>query len=512
MQASLADEKSRQHNGLQSRLQQMRLKKIRAAMKRGASVEEIEETEEECLAFGIRCTEKLENKFNEQQNKIAGEFMLKHDQEMRGVGDRASIESMINSENIFDYEAAARALRANHDRDVEANGKVRDEERKRQEDALRARLRGRKGKKKGGADDDREEAKAMKLLNDQFLLEDYVDTGVSRGVARVLKTRGGTRTLTTEEEKEVADIGGWDDIFAGGGEEKEEEMGGEVEEKGDGEEGNKILEKHTEATKELIKKLQEDRRTSHQKLQDRLRAKREAKLKALRDDGADEDVIASVEAELEEEAVKERIQNDRILTLDEHKAIEEYEFGENGGEREARSEATNIFSLNVQAAFTLTKILTRQRQSSGALGGNLNTYELLDEIHSEFKDEREQLQQAMMAEKARQKEEMKKARREKKKEKKRRASVLLAAQVEEAEEEKNDVDLESEVQRIMEEEKKERQTLSMMMGMEQARQKERLQKRLMKKRAQKRRNSIMGETGGEGLGGTGGALNTLAPL
>ncbi|GMH59565.1 hypothetical protein TL16_g02857 [Triparma laevis f. inornata] len=431
MQASLADEKSRQHNGLQSRLQQMRLKKIRAAMKRGVSVEEIEEIEEECLAFGIRCTEKLENKFNEQQNKIAGEFMLKHDQEMRGVGDSASIESMINSEDIFDYEAAARALRANHDRDVEANGKVRDEERKRQEDALRARLRGRKGKKKGGADDDREEAEAMKLLNDQFLLEDYVDTGVSRGVARVLKTRGGTRTLTTEEEKEVADIGGWDDIFAGRGEEKEEEKGGEVEEeKGDDEEGNKILEKHTEATKELIEKLQEDRRTSHQKLQDRLRAKREAKLKALRDDGADEDIIASVEAELEEEAVKERIQNDRILTLDEHKAIEEYEFGVNGG----------------------------------ALGGNLNTYELLDEIHSEFKDEREQLQQAMMAEKARQKEEMKKARREKKKEKKRRASVLLAAQVEEAEEEKNDVDLESEVQRIMEEEKKERQTLSMMMG------------------------------------------------
>ena len=31
---------------------------------------------------------------------------------------------------------------------------------------------------------------ALKLLNDQFLLEDYVETGVNRGVVRVLKTRG----------------------------------------------------------------------------------------------------------------------------------------------------------------------------------------------------------------------------------------------------------------------------------------------------------------------------------
>ncbi|GMH95416.1 hypothetical protein TrVE_jg2497 [Triparma verrucosa] len=486
MQASLADEKSRQHNGLQSRLQQMRLKKIRAAMKRGASAEEIEEIEEECLAFGARCTEKLESKFNEQQNKIAGEFMLKHDQEMRGVGDSTSIEQMINSEDIFDYEAAARALRANHERDVEANGKVRDEERRRQEDALKARLRGRKKKKKkagaGDDDSDREEAEALKLLNDQFLLEDYVETGVNRGVVRVLKTRGGTRTLTTEEEKEVAEIGGWDNMFAGGeggGEEEkggdggeEEEKGGEEEKGADGGEGKSMLAKHSEATKVLIKKLQGERRTSHQKLQERLRAKREAKMKELTDGGADEDEIAGAIAELEEEAVKERIQNDRILTLDEHKAIEEYEFGENGG----------------------------------ALGGNLNTYELLDEIHSEFKDEREKLQQAMMEEKQRQKEEMKKARKEKRKEKKRRASVLLAAQAEEAEEEKNDKNLEDEVQRIMEEEKKERQTLSMMMNLEQARQKEALQKRLLKKRAQKRRNSIMGGSH------TGGANNTLPPI
>jgi hypothetical protein len=234
-----------------------------------------------------------------------------------------------------------------------------------------------------------------------------------------------------------------------------------------------MLAKHSEATKVLIKKLQGERRTSHQKLQERLRAKREAKMKELNDGGADEDEIAGAIAELEEEAVKERIQNDRILTLDEHKAIEEYEFSENGG----------------------------------ALGGNLNTYELLDEIHSEFKDEREKLQQAMMEEKQRQKEEMKKARKEKRKEKKRRASVLLAAQAEEAEEEKNDKNLEDEVQRIMEEEKKERQTLSMMMNLEQARQKEALQKRLLKKRAQKRRNSIMG---GSHTGG--GANNTLPPI
>ena len=75
MQASLADEKSRQHNSLQARLQAMRMKKIRAAMKRGATPEELEEIEDECATFETKCRERLEKKFSEQLNKIEEDFM-----------------------------------------------------------------------------------------------------------------------------------------------------------------------------------------------------------------------------------------------------------------------------------------------------------------------------------------------------------------------------------------------------------------------------------------------------
>ena len=126
----------------------------------------------------------------------------RHDEEMVGISDSKSIEKMINSDDIFDYEAAARALRANHDRDMKKNGEVRDQERRRQEEALKEKLRARRAKKKKGtgssSSDDDDEAAALSVLKDQWLLEDYVENGVNRGVVRVLKTRGGTRTLTEE--------------------------------------------------------------------------------------------------------------------------------------------------------------------------------------------------------------------------------------------------------------------------------------------------------------------------
>ena len=227
---------------------------------------------------------------------------------------------------------------------------------------------------------------------------------------------------------EVADVSAWDNLFAGEDEGGAEGKEGEEESKADASDGDesdaaaKILSDHNSATKGLIEKLRKEQKNSHDKLKERLAAKRAKKLSELSSIGASEEEVKAAEAALEEEDIKERIQNDRMLTLDEHKAIEEYEFGQNGG----------------------------------ALGVKLNTYELLDKVHSEFKEEREQLQQAMMEEKKRQKNELKRQRKERRAEKKRRQSLSSEIPNEEEEEEKkNDLSLESEVQRIMEEEKKE---------------------------------------------------------
>eukprot|EP00520_Triparma_pacifica_P000362 CAMPEP_0118651880 /NCGR_PEP_ID=MMETSP0785-20121206/11020_1 /TAXON_ID=91992 /ORGANISM="Bolidomonas pacifica, Strain CCMP 1866" /LENGTH=1039 /DNA_ID=CAMNT_0006544359 /DNA_START=222 /DNA_END=3338 /DNA_ORIENTATION=+ len=462
MQSSLMDEKSKQQSNLQARLQAMRQKKLAAAIKRGATPEELEEIEAECEAFEAKSLEKLEEKFKAHIAKIESSFMEQHNVEIAKISDTDSgaLEKLV-AESTFDYESAAAALKAAHERDVSKHGDALEEEKRRQEEALKEKLARRRKKKmarmmdKGMTQSEvdkvlgEEEVQEMKFLKDEWKLDEYIDGGVERGVWRVLKTAGGTRTLTSEEDKEeektfskgfTAADWGW----------------GEEDGEGDEEKRKSIMEKHTDATKALVGKLKDERKKSHNKLRERLEEKKRKKMKELKQDGASDERIEEVERELEEEAIKERIQNDRMLTLSEHKAIEEFEFGTN----------------------------------NAAEGGNLNTYELLDEIHSEYKEERDQLQNALMEEKKRQKAELRRKKKERKKEK-RRASVVAALEEELMEEDNNEKKLEMEVAKIHKANQESKATLDMMMQMEQARQKEALQKRLMRKRAEKRRNSMV---------------------
>ena len=468
MQSSLMDEKSKQQSNLQARLQAMRQKKLAAAMKRGATPEELEEIEAECEAFEAKSREKLEEKFRTHISEIERNFMEQHNEDIAKISDPDSIalEKLV-AESTFDYESAAAALKAAHERDVSKHGDALEDEKRRQEDALKAKLAKRREKKRvrmmgdGMTKDEaesqlgKEELQEIKFLKDEWKLEEYIEGGVERGVWRVLKTAGGTRTLTTEEGKEeestfsnnnfsTADWGWGDDD-------------------GEDDEGKRrsIMEKHTDATNVLVNRLKDERKMSHNKLRERLEAKKKKRMAELEKGGADSEEIEEVERALEEEAIKERIQNDRMLTMSEHKAIEEYEFGTN----------------------------------NAAEGGNLNTYELLDEIHSDYKDEREQLQKALMEEKKRQKAELRRKKKERKKEK-RRASVVAALEEELMEEDNNEKKLEMEVAKIHKANQESKATLDMMMQMEQARQKEALQKRLMRKRAEKRRNSLGAGPGG----------------
>ena len=47
----------------------MRMKKIRAAMKRGATAEDLEEIENECLNFEAQCRDKLEKKVKSSESR-----------------------------------------------------------------------------------------------------------------------------------------------------------------------------------------------------------------------------------------------------------------------------------------------------------------------------------------------------------------------------------------------------------------------------------------------------------
>ena len=467
MQSSLMDEKSKQQSNLQSRLQAIRQKKLTAAMKRGATPEELEEIEAECETFEAKSRDKLEEKFRTHISEIERSFMEQHNTEIAKIGDPDSIalEKLV-AESTFDYESAAAALKAAHDRDVSKHDSALEDEKKRQEDALKEKLAKRHEKKRarmmgdGMTQDEaesrlgKEESQEVKFLRDEWKLEEYIEAGVERGVWRVLKTAGGTRTLTTEESKEEEKTFSNSDFSTanwGWGEEDVEDDEGKR---------RSIMEKHTDATIALVNKLKDERKVSHNKLRERLEAKKRKRMAELEEGGANSEQIDEVEKELEEEAIKERIQNDRMLTMSEHKAIEEYEIGMN----------------------------------NAAEGGNLNTYELLDEIHSDYKDEREQLQHALMEEKKRQKAELRRKRKERKKEK-RRASVVAALEEELMEEDNNEKNLEIEVARIHKANQESKATLDMMMHMEQARQKEALQKRLMRKRAEKRRNSMVAGAG-----------------
>lgn len=470
MQSSLMDEKSKQQSNLQVRLQAMRQKKLVATTRRGATPDELEEIEGECEAFEQKSRQKLEEKFKVHITEIEKSFMEQHNEDIAKIGntDFRALEILV-AESTFDYESAAAALKAAHERDISKHGDTLQGEKKRQEDALKMKLAKRRAKKMnklvgdGMTEDEannrlqREESQEVKFLKDEWKLEEYIDGGVERGVWRVLKTAGGTRTLTTEEGKEE------EQTFSSNNFSVADWAWGE-EKGGDDDEGKRkeIMDKHTDATKALVDKLKNDRKQSHNKLRERLEEKKRKRLAELEQGGADIEQREEAERELEEEAVKERIQNDRMLTLSEHKAIEEYEFGTN----------------------------------NAAEGGNLNTYELLDEIHEDYKEERDQLQQALMDEKKRQKAELRRRKKERKKEKKqRRASVVAALEEELMEEDNNEKKLEIEVAKIHKANQESKATLDMMMQMEQVRQKEALQKRLMRKRAEKRRNSMVTQGG-----------------
>ena len=525
MQSCLMDEKSKQHSNLQARLQAMRQKKLTAAIERGASPQELEEIEAGCQEFEEGSLRKLDEKFEEHLRGIEEKLMVKHQEEVANIseGDANSLESIIAG-SAFDYESAAVALKAAHDRDLEKHDGVLSEEKARQESALKEKLARRREEKRrkmlqsGGASEkdvqlllEKEERQAVGFLKDEWELGEYIDEGVERGVFRVLKTRGGTRTLLKEESEggERKLKGSSEGIPYGGGNENEERGEAKVTEDdsasgscavaaggypgieaasgyvgglGDSGEARRIMKDHSDATMELIRRLKGDRRASQERLKRKLAGKREERMSSLRSSGASEEDVEKEERSLREEAMKEKIQNDRMLTLAEHKAIEEHEFSSSGlGSGGAAGEGT---------------------------GPPLNTYELLDEIHEEFREEREKLQSAMMEEKRRQKEELKRRKRERRKGEKlpgasaapsggggsnlpssmSSASSLVPPHdnlSSSSSSDDSDLLLSLEVSRIHKLNLESRQTLDVMMRVEQARQKDALQKRLCRIRRER---------------------------
>jgi len=452
----------RQTSQLQRRLQALRGRKVAAAVKRGASPEELKAVEDECEAFEAKARKQLDLKFAEQLGEIEKGVMEKHDSEVNQLVSSTDSDVLhkLALDSAFDFESAAAALTAAHERDKNEYEGALGVEKDRQGDKLREKLRLRQEKKrkellnKGLSDGEIEEE--MGFVRDEQQLEEYVEEDVGKGVMRVLKTRGGTREMVAEGPGAMN--------WAWGGEEGkvgEEEKGAEEkgEEAADFEGEADIIKKtHSKATSSLIDKLKADRKGAQKKLQDKLRARRAATLEKLRGGGASEGDIAAAEKTMEEEDLKERIQEDRMLTMAEHKAIEQE--GEKNG---------------------------------------VNTYALMDEIHAEFKDDREALHKQMQEEKERQKQEIARKRREKKEAKRAKEAVKRENEEEDVlldfeDDMEGDLvepeDLLGEVKKIQNQHIESRQTLDVMMQMEQARQKQALQTRLVKKRAEKRRNSV----------------------
>jgi hypothetical protein len=353
MEQSLMDEKNRQTSQLQRRLQRLRQKKLEAALKRGASAEELQQIEDECQVFEDRSRKQLEERFAEQLEEIEKGVMTRHDDEVNRLvaNTDSDVLHKLAVDSAFDFESAAAALKAAHERDQKEHGEAVETEKERQAQALKEKLRKRREKKrllleKEGKLD--QSAIDQALLDeelgfkDEQLLEEYVDKDVGKGVMRVLETRGGTRSMTRQDSVDgVGDASSW----AWGA---EEEKAGESKEGGGGGEAKQnaecngdddfesrkkeILDKHSKGTAELIDRLKSGRTSSHEKLQEKLRAKRAKRLQALKDEGAGGAQVEEAEKELAEEELKERIQNDRMLTMAEHKALEELSGGAEDGE------------------------------------------------------------------------------------------------------------------------------------------------------------------------------------
>ena len=299
-------------------------------------------------------------------------------------------------------------------------------------------------------------------MQEEWELNAYVNEELGKGVLRAFQQQ--TREEGWGEQKDVDES----DIQKLSLEEKTNNNDD------DKAKSKRIIIEHDEATKILILDLKNSRKVSHDRLKERLAKRRKEAINKVNEGARTEEEADELMRKLDSEEIKERVLNDRLLTLAEHKAIEEH----------GQSDADGI---------------------------NMNTYQLLDEIHEEYGKEREEMQKLMAEEKVKRKDDLAKKRKERKENKERKKLEMKIKQGaslsyrdktetgndmkledindddEEVREKENNMSIMEEVDRISKQHAEERETLEMMNIMEQTRQKQALQQRLLEKKRKKKK-------------------------
>ena len=208
-------------------------------------------------------------------------------------------------------------------------------------------------------------------MQEEWELNAYVNEELGKGVLRAFQQQ--TREEGWGEQKDVDES----DIQKLSLEEKTNNNDD------DKAKSKRIIIEHDEATKILILDLKNSRKVSHDRLKERLAKRRKEAINKVNEGARTEEEADELMRKLDSEEIKERVLNDRLLTLAEHKAIEEH----------GQSDADGI---------------------------NMNTYQLLDEIHEEYGKEREEMQKLMAEEKVKRKDDLAKKRKERKENKERK--------------------------------------------------------------------------------------------